>query len=248
VAPRAGAKEEVEPRVHGEHDPNQPDPAQAGPAPSDHAPADLAATAADLPGSERAPAVASTADAELTALARAAGAGDRAALDQLLRRCSPLLVRYCRARLGGRRVGLQSAEDVAQDVAFALCQALPRFREIDTPFMAFVYGIARNKVVDAFRSAGRDRSEPTDQVPERVDAEGGPEQQVLGSSAFGDLMTLVDRLPEQQREIITLRVIGQLTSEETAQAVGSTPGAVRVAQHRALQKLRRWLEEKASDG
>jgi RNA polymerase sigma-70 factor (ECF subfamily) len=236
-------EEEVATRVRGEHDPDPSDPdpserAPSGPAPVEAAPSESAPTPADLPGSDQAPT-----DAELTALARAAGAGDRAALDQLLRRCSPLLVRYCRARLGGRRVGLQSAEDVAQDVAFAICRALPRFREIGTPFMAFAYGIARNKVVDAFRSAGRDRSDPTDEVPERVDATGGPEQQVLGSSAFGDLMALVERLPEQQREIITLRVIGQLTAEETAQAVGSTPGAVRVAQHRALQKLRKWLEE-----
>jgi RNA polymerase sigma-70 factor (ECF subfamily) len=242
VATRVRGEHDPDPSHPGPSDPDRSEGAPSGPVPIEPAPSEAAPTPDDLPRSDQAPAVTSPTDAELTALARAAGAGDRAALDHLLRRCSPLLVRYCRARLGGRRVGLQSAEDVAQDVALAICRALPRFREMDTPFMAFAYGIARNKVVDAFRSAGRDRSDPTDEVPERVDATGGPEQQVLDSSAFGDLMALVDRLPEQQREIITLRVIGQLTAEETAQAVGSTPGAVRVAQHRALQKLRKWLE------
>ena len=45
--------------------------------------------------------------------------------------------------------------------------------------------------------------------------------------------------PEKQREILVLRVVVGLSAEETAEAVGSTPGAVRVAQHRALGRLRK---------
>ena len=54
----------------------------------------------------------------------------------------------------------------------------------------------------------------------------------------GRMATLLDMLPEKQREIIRLRVVVGLSAEETAEAVGSTPGAVRVAQHRALSRLR----------
>jgi RNA polymerase sigma-70 factor (ECF subfamily) len=46
-------------------------------------------------------------------------------------------------------------------------------------------------------------------------------------------------LPDKQREIVVLRVVAGLSSEQTADAVGSTPGAVRVAQHRALARLRK---------
>ena len=53
-----------------------------------------------------------------------------------------------------------------------------------------------------------------------------------------DLMRSIDALPERQREILRLRVVLGLSAEETATAVGSTPGAVRVAQHRALSRLR----------
>ena len=54
--------------------------------------------------------------------------------------------------------------------------------------------------------------------------------------ALGELLRL---LPEKQREILVLRVVVGLSAEETAEAVGSTPGAVRVAQHRALGRLRK---------
>ncbi len=49
---------------------------------------------------------------------------------------------------------------------------------------------------------------------------------------------LLATLPEKQREILILRVVVGMSAEETAEAVGSTPGAVRVAQHRALAKLK----------
>jgi RNA polymerase sigma-70 factor, ECF subfamily len=52
---------------------------------------------------------------------------------------------------------------------------------------------------------------------------------------------LMETLPDKQREIVRLRVMVGLSAEETAKAVGSTPGAVRVAQRRALDRLRSQL-------
>ncbi|MFR9801668.1 RNA polymerase sigma factor ShbA [Pseudonocardia sp. RS010] len=182
-------------------------------------------------------------DTQLTELARFAADGDRRALDTLLRAANPLLLRYCRGRLGHRAPGLATPEDVAQEVVMAVCTALPRYRDLDTPFMAFAYGIARNKVADAYRAASRDRSEPSDDLPEATDSRAGPEAAAVGSAQMTELLALVDRLPTLQRDIVVLRVLGELSAEETAVAVGSTPGAVRVAQHRALAKLRTWLNE-----
>jgi RNA polymerase sigma-70 factor (ECF subfamily) len=54
---------------------------------------------------------------------------------------------------------------------------------------------------------------------------------------------LLGVLPDKQREILILRVVNGLSAEETAEAVGSTPGAVRVAQHRALARLRKAIAE-----
>ena len=49
---------------------------------------------------------------------------------------------------------------------------------------------------------------------------------------------LLEILPEKQREILVLRIVVGMSAEETADAVGSTPGAVRFAQHRALARLK----------
>ncbi|GLZ43865.1 RNA polymerase sigma factor ShbA [Actinomycetospora sp. NBRC 106375] len=179
---------------------------------------------------------------EIDRLVAAVVAGDRRALNQLLVILRPLVVRYCRSRLGTERGGV-AADDVAQEVCLAVLKSLPTYTDQGKPFLAFVYGIAAHKVVDAHRHAGRDRSEPTDDVPEGFADAIGPEQAALEMSASEEMRALLEQLPPKQREILVLRVVVGLSAEETALAVGSTPGAVRVAQHRAVAKLRGVLGE-----
>ncbi|WP_425548796.1 RNA polymerase sigma factor ShbA [Amycolatopsis ultiminotia] len=168
----------------------------------------------------------------------AATRGNQRAVSQLLAAVHPLVVRYCRARIGGLAGGYASADDVAQEVCLALLLALPTYREQGKPFLAYVYGIAQHKVADAHRAAARDRTEPIPEPPEATDLADGPEDRVLRGE-LNRLLALVLRiLPDRQREIVLLRVVVGLSAEETAEAVGSTPGAVRVAQHRALLRLR----------
>ncbi len=166
-------------------------------------------------------------------------AGDRGAVERLLATLRPLIVRYCRARVGRQDRSFASADDVAQEVCLAVLTALPSYREQGRPFLAFVYGIAAHKVADAHRAAVRNRSEPVPELPETTDREAGPEQQALQGELSHRMGLLMRVLPEKQREILVLRVVVGLSAEETAEAVGSTPGAVRVAQHRALARLRK---------
>jgi RNA polymerase sigma-70 factor (ECF subfamily) len=174
----------------------------------------------------------------LDAVVADAVAGNRDALREVLETIRPIVVRYCRARIGtAERSGL-SADDVAQEVCLAAITALPRYKDLGRPFLAFVYGIAAHKVADAHRAVARNRAEPTDEVPERPTADLGPEQMVIEADSAARMNALLDLLPAKQREILILRVVVGLSSEETAEAVGSSPGAVRVAQHRALARLR----------
>ena len=174
---------------------------------------------------------------------RAAVAGDRRAVASLLATVRPLVLRYCRARLGRYERSSTSADDVAQEVCLALLAALPTFKDHGRPFLAFVYGIAAHKVADAHRAALRNRAEPVPELPDTPEDErAGPEQSALRvelSQRMGELLRL---LPDKQREILVLRVVVGLTAEQTAAAVAATPGAVRVAQHRALTRLRREIE------
>ena len=174
----------------------------------------------------------------LDAAVAEAVAGNRDALREVVETIRPIVVRYVRARIGSHeRVGL-SADDVAQEVCLAAIQALPRYQDQGRPFLAFVYGIASHKVADAHRAAGRNRSEPTDEVPERFSLDAGPEQMAINADSAARMQKLLAVLPEKQREILTLRIVVGMSAEETAEAVGSTPGAVRVAQHRALARLK----------
>ncbi|MBV9319660.1 MAG: sigma-70 family RNA polymerase sigma factor [Mycobacterium sp.] len=174
----------------------------------------------------------------LDAVVAEAVAGDRDALREVLETIRPIVVRYCRARVGtAERNGL-SADDVAQEVCLAAITALPRYRDQGRPFLAFVYGIAAHKVADAHRAAGRDLSYPADSVPDGRSLEPGPEQLAIAADSVARMNELLEILPDKQREILILRVVVGLSAEETAAAVSTTPGAVRVAQHRALARLK----------
>jgi RNA polymerase sigma-70 factor (ECF subfamily) len=174
----------------------------------------------------------------LDAVVAAAVAGSRDALREVLETIRPIVVRYCRARVGATERSGLSADDVAQEVCLAAITALPRYKDQGRPFLAFVYGIAAHKVADAHRAAARNRAEPTDAVPERFSVEAGPEQRAIEGDASARMNELLALLPAKQREILILRVVVGMSAEETADAVGSTAGAVRVAQHRALARLK----------
>ena len=149
-------------------------------------------------------------------------------MDRLLSQVRPLVVRYCRARVGRQERSFASADDVAQEVCLAVLTALPSYRDQGRPFLAFVYGIAAHKVADAHRAAARNRSEPVADVPDEPDEQAGPEQRAMRGELSGEMAELLKVLPPKQREIVVLRVVVGLSAEETADAVGSTPGAVRV--------------------
>lgn len=180
------------------------------------------------------------------ALVRRAVEGDEQARHDLLARVHPLALRYCRTRLtrlpGDAR---HFVDDLAQEVCLAVLCALPRYRDTGKPFEAFVVAIAQHKVADLQRAAmrGHGAPVPSDEMPERPDDSLGPEERALLSSDAEWARKLLANLPEHQRELVLLRVAVGLSAEETGQMLGMSPGAVRVAQHRALSRLRALAEQ-----
>lgn len=159
--------------------------------------------------------------------------GDDVATSDLMAAVHQLSLRYARARLGR----YAAATDVAQEVCVAVLVALPRYTDRGLPFEAFVYRIAANKVADVRRGAMKDPV-PTEEFPAVEDLAPGPEERAISADEAARVWDLLATLPEQQREILTLRVAVGMTAEQTASSLGMTAGAVRVAQHRALAKLR----------
>ena len=115
----------------------------------------------------------------IDSLVEAAVAGDVAAHDRLLAELYPLVLRYCRGRMGRRDSAKASADDVAQEVCLAVVAALASYTITGRSFRAFVYAIAAHKVADAFRAIGRDRTVPVAELPDGPVVQDGPEQRLL---------------------------------------------------------------------
>lgn len=176
-------------------------------------------------------------ESELSSRVVRAIEGDEEAREALIAEVRPQVVRYCRGRLGRMAGYYHMADDVAQEVCVAVLQALPRYRDMGRPFMSFVYGIAAHKVADAQRRELR-VAVPTEDLPDGPDNTPGPEDAAVRVSEAAQARALLERLPEQQRELLLLRVASGLSAEETGRILGMTAGAVRVSQYRALNRLR----------
>jgi RNA polymerase sigma-70 factor, ECF subfamily len=177
---------------------------------------------------------------DLQELSSRAVRGDAAATEQLLKVVHRMVRRYCRARLARFPGADHTADDVAQEVCIAVLSALARYRDEGRPFEAFVYRIAANKVADAQRSFYR-AAVPYEQVPDSTETSAGPEELAERDSDAQTVRDLLSALPETMRELLVLRVAVGLSAEETGRALGMSAGAVRVAQHRAMQRLRQMV-------
>jgi RNA polymerase sigma-70 factor (ECF subfamily) len=175
--------------------------------------------------------------AGLTDLTNLAVSGQPDAIEHLLEQVRPMVVRYCRSRLGRISGHYHIADDVAQEVCIAVLAALPRYRDMGRPFASFVFGIASHKVADAVRSATRS-AVPTEDLPDGPDEHPGPEEMAVAFIEAQRARELLSRLPTHLRELLVLRVVAGMSAEETGNVLGMSAGAVRVAQHRALARLR----------
>lgn len=221
-----GADPGTTPEQHGEH--------QWGPSPRTRSTSSTGQSAEITPK----PPGRTAAEGPLNELVALAVRGDQRATEELLSTVRALMLPYCRARLSDKQRTIDSPEDVTQEICLAVLVALAHYQLRGLSFRAFVYGIAAHKVTDAFRAAARERSEPMADPAENFVEYDGPEQRVLRAEQSERLGRLLAVLPDRQREILVLRFVIGFSAAETAQAVHSTPGSVRVLQHRALNQLR----------
>lgn len=165
------------------------------------------------------------------------------AAEHLVRELRPRIHRYALARLGDPH----TAEDVTQETCLAVVRALPTFEDRGAGVTAFVFAVAANKVVDARRRAARVPVPVEDAgLLDRTEEAAGPEELAVRAAQVRALAEPLGALSDRDREIVLLRVVAQLSAEEVGGSLGMSPGAVRVAQHRALRVLRTRLEEEAA--
>jgi RNA polymerase sigma-70 factor (ECF subfamily) len=162
---------------------------------------------------------------------------DRQAFAPLYRHYVARVYGYCYHRLGSR----EAAEDATSLVFAKALTALPGHRGCS--FRGWLFGIAHHVVADALRARGPDA--PLEAAAEVVDASPSLEELALVDEDRCRLRELLAQLPPDQRSIVELRLAG-LTSAEIGQALGRSRGAVDVAYHRALVRLRTLLRDGAA--
>ena len=135
--------------------------------------------------------------------------------------------------------GAAEAEDAAQEGFVKAWRALGRFRQ-GAPFRPWLLRIVANEAHNRRRSAGRRAQlalRAATEVPSG-DAAPSPEAALLGSEQRQRLLATVNALPEDQRAVISLRYLAELSEEETAEALGLPRGTVKSRTSRALERLR----------
>ncbi|MFD7919168.1 sigma-70 family RNA polymerase sigma factor [Streptomyces sp. NPDC059740] len=182
-------------------------------------------------------------DSRLTAAVQAAQDGDEAAFRIVYRMVQPRLLAYVRTL-----VGEADAEDVASEAWLQIARDLDRFTGDADRFRGWAARIARNRSLDHIRTRGRrpavggDDSELADR-PSPSDTAGAA-MEALGTR---EAMRLIARLPADQAEAVTLRVIVGLDARGAAEVLGKRPGAVRTSAHRGLRRLARMLDAGGDD-
>ena len=169
----------------------------------------------------------------------AARAGDQAALSELYTLYFPRVYRYILARTGNT----YDAEDLAEEVFMKVLEAIDRFQWREAPFSAWLFRIAHNALISQRRKDGvRGRSGPlSDGIA--VDSQ-SPDDMVANRLALNEIMDAAQKLPDAQRQVITLRFAAGLSVAETARAMNKGEGNVKVIQHKAIAKLRETVRNK----
>jgi RNA polymerase sigma-70 factor, ECF subfamily len=168
----------------------------------------------------------------------AARSGAEWAIAVLYREFQPGLLRYLMAQAP------TDGEDLASEVWLAAAAGLARFEGDESAFRRWLFTIARRRVIDLRRrDASRRSLLGSLEHSSGHGSSSDPEAEALSASGTAAALALIAGLPPDQAEVVLLRVVGGLDTEDVAAIVGKKPGAVRVLQHRALKRLAEQLAQ-----
>ena len=143
---------------------------------------------------------------------------------------------YLRAR------GAIDPDDLASEVFLQVARDVATFEGPEGKFRSWVFVIAHRRLQDERRSRSRRPVVADEPLPEFDDDEGGVEYEVLTEMAAMRVAEILRTLTDDQRQVITLRLIGDLSLQETAEIMGKRVGAIKALQRRALASLKAAIE------
>jgi len=148
------------------------------------------------------------------------------------------IYRYTYLRVG--QAGL--AEDLTQEVFLRALQSIGSYRWKGKLFVSWLFRIAHNLIIDHYRRAKKNKCIPLAETVTNV-ASDDPVATAEQRMELSGLKRAIEKLPAQQREVISLRFGTDLSVAETAVAIGKTEGTVKKLQYVAIAKLRKLMEK-----
>jgi RNA polymerase sigma-70 factor (ECF subfamily) len=135
----------------------------------------------------------------------------------------------------------QTAEDITSNVFLKAWEKLGSYQFRGVPFRAWLFRIARNAVIDHYRT--RKETAPLEVVINTRDEQHLPISQQVGLRLEAQtVMDSMQQLTEDQRNVLTLKLVHGLNTKEVAKTLGKRQGAVRALQMRGLQALAKIME------
>lgn len=136
----------------------------------------------------------------------------------------------------------QEAEDLTHEIFLSAWQNINRFSYQGHPFSSWLYQIARYRIIDYYRT--KKENSTIDDLPEdRFEVNLALDNQLDQITNLKNIKSAIRQLNEDQQNVLILRFIEDLSPAEIAQTLNKSESAVRVTQHRAIQKLKEILKQ-----
>jgi RNA polymerase sigma factor (sigma-70 family) len=173
-----------------------------------------------------------------TALLGAAREGSEAAWQELYSGLAPVVLGYLRAN------GSPDPEDVLSEVFLQVARDIVKFDGDEKGFRSWVFTIAHHRLIDARRHSARRPVELSPEPPEPMERAEDAADEALTRIGNEEVQRILSLLSSDQRTVLLLRVVGDMSIEDVATAVGKRPGAVKALQRRGLAAVKRELGRK----
>ena len=162
--------------------------------------------------------------------------GEASAFGLLYDHYQPRIYRFVVIKVGR----LEEAEDLTHQVFLSAWQNIRRYEDLGHPFGSWLYHIARNQVIDHYRTKRvqvvLQEAEPF--LPSADDSEAGAEMKL----ELERVRRAVHKLKPVYQDVIAMRFVEELSIKETAAALRRSEGAIKLLQHRAMNELRKHLK------
>ena len=166
--------------------------------------------------------------------------GDRDAIAAVYLEVAPALRGFLRRRVPHGEV----ADDLVEETFVELIEVGERFRGDGRSLRAWLYRAARNNLKDWAKRADRrsDHELTAEHAASVPAADGAVDERALAGMVDPALIAALQQLTPEQREVIELRLVAELSLAQVAEITDRTVGAVKLLQHRAVRRLARLLE------